>query len=239
MSEHFRQRGTDMVPAVISLVAGLGVMAALRAVVALGGGAEAATAGSEAGEVSAVIRYLTNDFCLGIAALGLAGLIYAGLQLWGLALDRRSFAGTAAATPPAVVAYVTGRHPDLSEVLTRHLSGGMDVLLLSTDLSDMWETLRSRRATFLTFTVWALPLLGFIGTVVGISGAIGSLGEVFVASAREAALAEVLASLRFAFDTTFVGLAAVLPTMLAAQMVRVRSDEARRVLLSRVLAESR
>ena len=75
----------------------------------------------------------------------------------------------------------------------------------------------------------------FIGTVIGISGAIGGLGGVFAEAGREEALAGVLADLRYAFDTTFVGLATVIPAMAVATLYRTRSDGVRHALVLRAM----
>lgn len=165
-----------------------------------------------------VARLAGNDMCVGIAGLALAAALYALLELAGLNVDR-SDAGP-------FVRFMTGRGDPAP------LDG--DGMALRAEISDHWETLRARRAMPVTFAVWSLPLLGFIGTVIGISGAIGGLGDVFASVEREAALASVLNALRFAFDTTFIGLVLVIPVMAISMVVRARSDTVRRLLLSRV-----
>lgn len=68
----------------------------------------------------------------------------------------------------------------------------------------------------LRFAAWALPLLGFLGTVVGVASAIGGL-EIVISAGPENrptdGLRTVLGGLTFAFDTTLLGLVAVIPVM--------------------------
>jgi biopolymer transport protein ExbB/TolQ len=79
----------------------------------------------------------------------------------------------------------------------------------------------------LQFSIWVLPLLGFIGTVVGITQAIAGLDKVLEVSrlATSGGLDKVLAGLRFAFDTTFVGLVLVIPTMLYTMPLRAKAQQ--------------
>lgn len=71
---------------------------------------------------------------------------------------------------------------------------------------------QSAQVAPLAYAAWALPVLGFVGTVFGISQAIGPL-ELIVADGAggAAAMAQVLGGLRYAFDTTLVGLIAAMP----------------------------
>lgn len=145
----------------------------------------------------AAARLLDNAFCRGILALGVAALVYAMLELRGLSLELRG-------RPPRS-SWITGRS-------ARAIS------------MPQWQALRARRRAPLTYAVFALPVLGFLGTVIGISGAIGDLGELFQSDDRSTALAEVLGQLRFAFDTTFLGLVGVLPAALGMTVVDALAD---------------
>lgn len=242
--------GSASVPMVIALAIGGAVATGVRWLLVRSTATEASAASAAASPptdaASAAIlsgeafeRYLGNDFCLGITALGLAALIYALLQLWGLSLDRRAAEQRAGGGATRLLCYVTGRDPNHLGGMDLTASAGKDVMLRCAEVSDVWEAFRARRASFLTYAIWALPLLGFIGTVVGISGAIGGLGDVFASNERDAALAGVLSSLQFAFDTTLIGLVAVLPTMAAAHMLKIRSDETRQLLIARVMSAGR
>nr|WP_281349770.1 MotA/TolQ/ExbB proton channel family protein [Marichromatium bheemlicum] len=101
--------------------------------------------------------------------------------------------------------------------------------------ADRLDTHQRLRAAPLSYAIWVLPLMGFIGTVVGISGAIGGLGSVFGEAGREQALGEVLGHLRYAFDTTFVGLAAVIPIMALATFQRTLADRVRHQVVTHAL----
>lgn len=169
---------------------------------------------------SMILRLAGNSMCVGIAGLALCAALYGILELAGLNIDRGDGG--------ALGRFLTGRAAPTGLTGT-----GM---ALRSEVSDHWEMLRARRAMPMTFAIWALPLLGFIGTVIGISGAIGGLGDVFASAEREDALAGVLGALRFAFDTTFVGLVLVIPVMIVSLVVRARSDSVRRHLVSDIPA---
>lgn len=85
------------------------------------------------------------------------------------------------------------------------------------DWSELYKARASVRLAFIQYVTWTLPLLGFIGTVIGISDAIGNLdrllGDSNGAADLEKAIQEVIVGLDFAFDTTLVGLVAVIPIM--------------------------
>lgn len=142
---------------------------------------------------SAAARMLTNDFCRVIFTLGATATVYALMEYFGSAMDR------AGRLVPG--AWLCGRS---AEALSPAL----------------WDAQQQRRLAPLQYAIFALPLLGFIGTVIGISGAIGGLGIVFDSDDRGAALADVLGDLRYAFDTTFAGLAGVLPAALGQVLIR-------------------
>ena len=154
------------------------------------------------GDVGPVVRYGTA-WGTAIAGTGLAGLVYALLLLLGLALDGRP----AASLARRLLAPLTGR-------------GGKAA-----------PGARNREAEALLapleYAVWVLPLMGFIGTVIGIAAAVGGL-ETVIADAggglsRES-LGSVLGGLRFAFDTTLLGLTAVIPVMALLALLRVREQ---------------
>lgn len=143
-------------------------------------------------------RLLDNGMCRIILAIGLAALFYGVLELIASRCD------------------ATGTVPELP-----WLVGRREVQIPA----ETWRALNEQRLAPLGFAVFALPLLGFIGTVIGISGAIGELADLFDGEDRTAALAEVLSELRFAFDTTFAGLAAVLPVALLSMFIRNAATE--------------
>jgi biopolymer transport protein ExbB/TolQ len=76
------------------------------------------------------------------------------------------------------------------------------------------EAAEANRLAPLGFCIWVLPVTGFIGTVVGVSGAIGPLSELGSPTGGTNLAPKILAELRYAFDTTLVGLLYVLPAML-------------------------
>lgn len=181
---------------------------------------------------SAIGRYINDDFCLAIVAAALAALVYAALQALGLRAIRRAFEQ---GTISPLTAYATGYGKQPAAAYAERLAIHTDATHRSMDVSDLWDSNFARRLAPLGYAVWALPLLGFIGTVVGISGSIGGLASILDQAGRETAMQEVLASLRFAFDTTFVGLIGVLPVMAGVVMLRGAGDRVRRVLVERAL----
>ena len=209
--------GSLLQPLVIALIGSV-ILASAWATLIL---PPAGTPMSDADRDAAVslVRYLIDPFNRLIMCTGFAVVLYAFLQLWGLRIDR--------AGAGRIARWATGRDG---------LSLLVEIDRIKPDdrasyVADVWEAERARRALPLSYAIWLLPLLGFIGTVIGISAAIGQLGQVFADANREAALGEVLSSLRFAFDTTFIGLALVMPSMAMSVMVRARSDALRQVLI--------
>ena len=192
-------------------------------------------------------RVLHNGFCLTIAALFFAAAIYGVLQLAGAAVDRRRLTQLAPEGPSSPrrsggalswVALLSGRpfHPPPEAVWTGAAAG---------DPRDMADRFGNQRRHYvelgllpLRFAVWALPILGFIGTVVGVARSIGGLEAVIPAAPGgdpSEGLLTVLGGLRFAFDTTLLGLVAVIPVMvlrmvLGARENGVTEEGARRVL---------
>lgn len=138
-------------------------------------------------------RLLGNGMCRAILALACAAMVYTFLEYQGARGD------------------LSGRLNRLAWMV-----GRSDRILSPAD----WQAQHERRMAPTSYAIFALPLLGFIGTVVGISGAIGEMGGLFEGQDRNAALAEVLTQLRFAFDTTFAGLVGVLPVSLMGVFAR-------------------
>jgi len=145
------------------------------------------------GEATLVERLIVNPMCRLILGVAIAACLFALLELRGALMDARGRRGA--------LAWACGR---TEEALA----------------ADHWIARQEQRLSPLTYAIFALPLLGFIGTVIGISGAIGDLGTMFEAADRSEALARVLGELRFAFDTTFAGLAGVLPVALLLLVIR-------------------
>jgi hypothetical protein len=211
------QTGSVVQPLTIALVGSTMLGASLAVLVV----PPAGTALSDADRDAAVslVRYVADPFSRAILCAGLAAGLYGMLQLWGIRIDRGGAGG--------FVRWATGRDgafilSDVGRILRSDRAA---------HVADVWEAERARRALPLSYAIWLLPLLGFIGTVIGISSAIGQLGQVFADTNREAALVEVLSALRFAFDTTFVGLALVIPSMALSVLLRARSDAFRQVLI--------
>lgn len=182
-------------------------------------------------------RYLNNGFCQLMLALFGATLLYALFQALGLQAERTQLGirlGDQAVVArlwqpwldaisgrdrrqPDDLAWVFHSQQPPSEEARQSLLG--DYLLI--------VRAEQHRHNFapISFTIWVLPLLGFIGTVVGITQAIGGLEQ---SVTPDAALAEglgrVLGGLAFAFDTTFVGLVLVIPTMLCLLVLRAHAQ---------------
>lgn len=213
------QTGSVVQPLVVALVGSTMIGAALAALVVPTAGTALADADRDA--AVSLVRYVADPFGRAIFCAGLAAGLYAMLQLWGIRIDQTG-AGR-------IARWATGRDGPF-------ILGDVGPILRSdraAHAADVWEAERARRALPLSYVIWLLPLLGFIGTVIGISSAIGQLGQVFADTNREAALVEVLSALRFAFDTTFVGLALVIPSMALSVLLRARSDAFRQVLILR------
>ena len=161
-------------------------------------------------------RLFGNAFVVLIGVVGLWAFVFGLLQLWAFQAGSRGLlarlAGQAGPSP-AVVSTA---------------DAGVDAGLFA----ERWDHLAAIRMAPLSYAIWALPLLGFIGTVIGISAAIGDLGQVFGQGDRDTALAAVLGSLQFAFDTTFAGLVLVMPVMALATLVSLKSDAARDAALA-------
>jgi len=185
----------------------------------------------EATEASvSLVRYLHNDFCLLILMLGLWGVFYALLQVYGCTLEERALNGQGDAR--SLLRRVTG---SLTCSALTYTEGVTEPGLRASVAADRFDAHRSLRTAPISYAIWALPLLGFVGTVIGISGAIGGLGEVFGESGRDEALRSVLLYLRYAFDTTFVGLSMAIPSMALAAVLKARSDSVRHAVVALVV----
>lgn len=77
----------------------------------------------------------------------------------------------------------------------------------------------------LSYITWVLPVSGFIGTVMGVSAALKPLGQLLGANGiDQGAISAVLSGLNVAFDTTFVGLIGVLPTMALLMLLDLNAN---------------
>ena len=169
-------------------------------------------------------RFLGNAFSAAIVVVFLSAAIYAALQAIGIAIDRNRLSfldastGTASSSGLApLLALLSGRSVRLDAV------SGSPETAIDDDPFAVGERygLQRRRCVdqslaLLRYVVWVLPLLGFIGTVVGISDSIAGLESVIASDGggqATAGLMTVLDGLRFAFDTTLLGLATVIPVM--------------------------
>lgn len=154
-------------------------------------------------------RILANPYCGVMLGVGAAGLVYALLQMLGLAHDRL-------AETPRTARLLTGRVTSLFEGLT---------MLPPEEQAAALQARRRREWQPLQFAIWLLPVLGFIGTVWGITAAIGGLSALMGQGRLEPATAEqVLGGLRFAFDTTLLGLGLAVPLMAFLHWLRARAE---------------
>lgn len=184
---------------------------------------------ADAASVS-LARYLDNDFCFAILTLGIWGLIYGALQIYGSVLEHRMIeTGSDASRFMRRLTSAVTRSALLAG------EGVQEPALRASIAADRFDAHRTLKMAPISYVIWALPLMGFIGTVIGISGAIGGLGGVFADAGREEALTGVLSHLRYAFDTTFVGLAMVIPSMALSTIYNTRSDATRHVLVTRAI----
>ena len=170
-------------------------------------------------------RFLGNAFSTAIVVVFLSAAIYAALQGLGATMERDRLClldapsrAASASGFPLLLALISGRSARPEDV-----ASGDREITIDDDPYAMEDRYGSQRRRFvdrglapLRYVVWVLPLLGFIGTVVGISDSIAGLGSVIGSDGggqATAGLLRVLGGLRFAFDTTLLGLAAVIPVM--------------------------
>ena len=223
-------------PLILSLAVAVAVVASISPLTAwIDGDREAALR-------PLVDRFLGNGFSRTMFAVFLMSGFYGLLQLLGIRVDRsrvRSL-GVGGTTNRYWLACLAGR--PLRQGAARALQGEAfpgD----PTDLADRYSLQRHRYVELgmlpLRYTVWVLPLLGFIGTVVGIARSITGLEAVMAPGAGGQAtegLLVVLGGLRFAFDTTLLGLVTVIPVMLLQMILGGResqvTDEAHHRVLS-------
>jgi len=156
-----------------------------------------------------VERILTNAYCRVMLGVGAAGLAYGLLQALGLAQDRML-------ESPGRAGLLTGRLRPLVGSLAELPAGERRAVL---------EACRRREWQPLQFAIWLLPVLGFIGTVWGITGAIGGLSALMGEGRLDPSTAEqLLGGLRFAFDTTLLGLGLAIPLMALLHWLRARAE---------------
>ena len=180
-----------------------------------------------------VERFFGSGFLRAIVIVFLTAAIYGALQLAGIAVDRdrlRWLGLSDGEDRTSWLALIAGRP------FRPRTGGGVPWTDTAQDdpqeVADRYAAQRHRHAELgllpLRFSVWVLPLLGFIGTVVGIARSIDGLEGVIDpgAGGRSAeGLLSVLGGLRFAFDTTLVGLVAVIPVMLLHMVLGGRESE--------------
>ncbi len=199
-------------------------------------------------------RYFGNGYCQSILFTFLVGTWYALLQGLGLGVERYHltlFHGIEARPPRgySMACFLSGRRESGEDGFFRAARRWYGRARTESTLSRLSEHLLLLRGQQhqhnlapLLFVVWVLPLLGFIGTVIGIGQAIGGLEQTIDASGgmRGGGLADVLGGLSFAFDTTFLGLVLVIPTMLYAMPLRAQAEKLdlryQELLLDRLLA---
>jgi len=191
----------------------------------------------EAAALSA--RFLNNGFCLLIISVFFVSTLYAALHYLGLRIERYHIdllAHEANDRPYfyALNCFLTGRQNDNADRFYKTVERWRTKTQSSADIADVSDHLlflreqqHQHNLAPLNFAVWVMPLLGFVGTVVGITQAIGGLEEAVGAagSPTGGGLENVLGGLRFAFDTTFMGLVLVIPTMLYILALRIKAHK--------------
>ncbi len=192
-----------------------------------------------AGFYDGLDRYINNGYCQLMINIFFAATLYAFLGALGLHVERyhlHLFSQSVIAKKTffnTLACFLSGRRDTYESSLLTALHRWYKNARSQEDIANLSEyllLLRGQQHQYnlmpLDFTIWLLPLLGFIGTVVGITQAIGGLEQAVAFSGTAAAgggLTTVLNGLRFAFDTTLVGLVLVVPTMLYTLMLRARA----------------
>lgn len=180
-----------------------------------------------------VERFLGNGFSRLIALTFLSAALYGALQLLGIAVDRRRLRRLGlpdGAARASWLAALAGRplRPYTGNPATRPDEPPGDPHAAADRFSLQRQGYAEAGLLPLRFGVWVLPLLGFIGTVVGIARSITGL-ETVIAPATGGQSAEgllaVLGGLQFAFDTTLLGLLAVIPVMLLQMVLGGRESQ--------------
>ena len=173
-------------------------------------------------------RFIGNEFSRVMAILFLAAVFYGALQFAGLALDRKRLRSLERPADGgcwfAVFAGRPSHRPSLDADWARAMPDAAE------NVADRFRYQLERYSDNgllpLRFAVWVLPLLGFIGTVVGVARAIVGLETVIATGSRSTdGLLTVLGGLQFAFDTTLLGLAAVIPVMLMQMFLESRGSD--------------
>jgi len=94
----------------------------------------------------------------------------------------------------------------------------------------------------LFFGIWVLPILGFIGTVIGITDAIKGLEPLMNTQGAEISMqgtmGDVISGLKFAFDTTLMGLVCVIPTMIMSISLRIQLSRFDQVCTDYLISEN-
>lgn len=195
-------------------------------------------------------RFLANELCVVLLLLFVALMTFAALQAVAAGLDRAAVRAALAPTPPpapplyglrcwlsgvpavwpnALLGGSRDRAGSPPTPSTRPWSAAAALDLVITDLEHGERV----RLSPLVYGVWVLPLIGFIGTVIGITEAIGGLDGMIAATGDPAAgLEGVLGGLRYAFDTTLLGLVAVIPVMAVLTVLRTYSQTTQWHLIS-------
>jgi hypothetical protein len=176
-------------------------------------------------------RYTNNPFCHGMALVWLTTLYY-GLIHWLGQYAEKTLLHRPDSHIHQWLNYLSGRdirhqgHP-LQQYL--QISNPNEVMRNKLLIDEYFMARRHQsRHNFapIQFGLWVLPLLGFIGTVIGISEAIAGLEQSVssTSSATPAAqLTFVLGGLKFAFDTTLIGLVLVIPLMPLIILLRAQA----------------
>ena len=201
------------------------------------------------GETGAVLqpfveRFFGNGFSRAIILVFLTSALYGALQLIGIVVDRdrlRLLGLLDGKTHASWLALIAGRpFRPCADATVRWTDGGTSD---PHEIADRYAVQRHRHAELgllpLRFSVWVLPLLGFIGTVVGIARSVNGLEAVIAPAAggqSTEGLLTVLGGLRFAFDTTLLGLATVIPVMVLQMILVGRESEVTEESRHRVLA---